>query len=102
MRYPIKCCSIIADGADPSAFSFSHFTPMTEDVIGNALKVRLAGALEHRAPKHRVSLFTLAEKFQTGANYIIETLHRLSVVKETKVFFPISYIRKRKIVPGKI
>ncbi len=39
------------------------------------MKVRLIGVLEHGAQKH-LSLYTMTEEFEQGANHIIEALHR--------------------------
>ncbi len=47
----------------------------TKDDRGHSLKVRLIGLLEHNQ-KNQLSLFTLTEEYPTGANHVIETVHR--------------------------
>lgn len=80
--YPSKFTSIIIDGADQSAFGLPHFTVNTKATIGRAMKAKLVGVLEHGVSQH-LSLFTMTAEFETGANHIIEALHRTLSVKAT-------------------
>ena len=48
---------------------------MTKDTKGHSLKVKLIGILEH-GPENSAALFTMTENFETGANHVIECLHR--------------------------
>ncbi len=75
IRDPKRFCSVIIDGADQAAFGLPHFTTLTKDVRGNALKVRLIGILQHGSP-NKLRLYTMTEEQQTGANHIVEALHR--------------------------
>jgi len=43
--------------------------------VGLSLKVKLVGVLEHNVRKN-LSLFTMTGEFETGANPIIESVHR--------------------------
>lgn len=72
---PDQAMSIIMDGADQSAFGLPHFTTITKDTRGHALKVKLIGLLQHDG-QSRLNLYTMTENFETGANHVIETLHR--------------------------
>lgn len=73
--HPDRYCSICVDGADQSAFGLPHFATSTKNMRGRALRVRLIGILEHGSEK-KLHLFTMTEEFQTGANHIIECVHR--------------------------
>lgn len=72
---PGSYCSICIDGADQSAFGLPHFAVNAKSTRGRALKVKLVGLLEH-GPEKRLYLYTMTEEFETGANHIIECLHR--------------------------
>lgn len=72
---PREHVSIIVDGADQSAFGLPHFTTVTKDTRGHSLKVKLIGVLEHARPK-KLRLLTLTEEHETGANHVIEAVHR--------------------------
>ncbi len=72
---PDQFLSIIVDGADQSAFGLPHFMVKTKDDRGHSLKVRLIGLLEHNQ-ENRLRLFTLTEEYPTGANHVIEAIHR--------------------------
>ena len=72
---PNKYLSIIVDGADQSAFGLPHFMIKTKDDRGHSLKVRLIGLLEHNQ-QNKLRLFTLTEEFPTGANHVVEAIHR--------------------------
>lgn len=73
--YPSQYTSLIVDGADQSGYGLPHFTVNTKATVGHSLKVRLIGVLEHGARKH-LSLYTMTAEFETGANHIVEALHR--------------------------
>ncbi len=75
IREPSKYCSLIMDGADQSAYGLPHFTTTTKDVKGQSMKVRLIGVLQH-ASTNTLRLYTMTEEHKTGANHIIESLHR--------------------------
>lgn len=68
-------CSVIVDGADQSAFGLPHFMVKTKSERGHAMKVRLIGLLEH-GRENILRLFTLTEEHETGANHVVETVHR--------------------------
>ncbi len=72
---PDRFLSIIVDGADQSAFGLPHFMIKTKDDRGHSLKVRLIGLLEHNQ-KNQLRLYTLTEEYPTGANHVIEAVHR--------------------------
>lgn len=85
--YPSQFCSLIVDGADQSAFGLPHFLNNTKTTTGHSMKVRLVGVLEHAAVKI-LSLYTMTEEFETGANHIIEAIHRTLMNKSLKVRLP--------------
>ena len=87
---PSGNCSIIIDGADQSAFGLPHFATNTKDMRGITMKVRLVGLLEHAVNNH-LYLFTLTEEFETGANHVIEAVHRFLVSKSKKSVIPGSF-----------
>lgn len=76
-------CSIIVDGADQSAFGLPHFTTTTKSQRGHALKVKLVGLLEHNI-ENRLFLFTMTEEHQTGANHIVESVHRFLNIRSAR------------------
>ncbi len=75
--------SIIIDGADQSAFGLPHFTTTPKSQRDHALKVKLIGLLEHRLP-NRLFLFTMTEDHATGANHVVQALHRFLNVKRSE------------------
>lgn len=75
-------CSIIVDGADQSAFGLPHFTTSHKSQRGHALKVKLVGLLEHRLA-NKLYLYTMTQEHQTGANHVVEVLHRFINQKHT-------------------
>ncbi len=75
IRDPSKYCSLIVDGADQSAYGLPHFVTTTKDVHGQAMKVRLIGVLEH-ASLNTLRLYSMTEEHKTGANHIVESIHR--------------------------
>ena len=72
---PSEYMSIVVDGADQSAFGLPHFVNITKDTRGHALKIKLIGVMEHSATG-RVGLYTMTEDHETGANHVIECVHR--------------------------
>ena len=80
--FPSQFTSMIIDGADQSGYGLLHFTVNTKATNGHSLKVKLAGVLEHGVRKH-LSLYTMTSEFETGANHIIECLHRTLQRKST-------------------
>ncbi len=75
MLRPSKYLSVVIDGADQSAYSLPHFVTKVKDVRGQGLKVHLIGVLQHLS-MNRLRLFTMTEDHQTGANHIVECVHR--------------------------
>lgn len=91
--HPDQYCSICVDGADQSAFGLPHFTVQTKSVRGKALKVKLIGILEHSAEK-RLHLYTMTEEYETGANHIVESVHRFINERASGTILPpILYIQ---------
>ena len=70
--------SVIIDGADQGAFDLPHFKRKTkEGGAGYGMKTKLVAVVEHTVGRKRVpNLYTMSEAFETGANHIIEALHR--------------------------
>ena len=68
-------CSIIIDGADQSAFGLPHFTTTPKIQRGHAMKLKLIGLLEH-AIQNKLTFLTMTEEHATGANHVIEAIHR--------------------------
>ena len=73
-------CSIIIDGADQSAFGLPHFTTTPKSQRGHAMKVKLIGLLEH-AIQNKLTFLTMTEDHATGANHVIEVIHRFLTSK---------------------
>lgn len=82
VRYPGRVCSIAIDGADQSSFGLPHFITDTKQTSGESLKVKLVGLLEHGIAQS-LHLFTMTSQFDTGANHIIEVMHRWLKAKVT-------------------
>ena len=81
---PQRYLSFIVDGADQSAYGLPRFETTTKGERGHAMKVRLIGVLRHAVP-NQLHLFTMTEEFPTGANHIIEAIHRvLTTVQENQ------------------
>ncbi len=80
---PSEQCSIIVDGADQHAFGIPHFITKTKSQKGFSLKVKLIGLLEHGV-NNNLHLYTMTEDHETGANHIIETVHRFINDRRTK------------------
>lgn len=48
----------------------------TKEDKGHKMKMKIVGVLQHGIRK-QLKLFTLTEEFESGANHIIEALHRV-------------------------
>ena len=83
-------CSIIVDGADQSAFGLPHFTTTPKSQRGHAMKVKLIGLLEHRI-ENRLTLLTMTEEHATGANHVIEVVHRFLNTKRDEGPLPTKF-----------
>ena len=84
---PSEFMSIVMDGADQSAFGIPHCVTMTKDTKGHSIKVKLIGILEH-GPENNASLYTMTENFETGANHLIECLHRYLNERNSRAGLP--------------
>ncbi len=72
---PSEAWSLIVDGADQKAYGLPHFITSTKSQRGETLKVKLIGLLEH-AMENKLRLLTMTEEHKTGANHVIEAVHR--------------------------
>lgn len=79
---PEQFCSIIVDGADQSAFGLPQFVTKTKDERGRSLKVCTIGVLEHKR-HNQLHIFTMTEDQETGANHIVESVHRFLTTRVT-------------------
>lgn len=75
-RDPMKYCSLIVDGADQTSYGLPHFTELTKSDRVHKIKLKCVGVLEHPKDK-KLSLFTMTEGFESGANHVIEAVHRV-------------------------
>ncbi len=82
-RSPEKFCSLIVDGADQSAYGLPHLIHNTKAMRGERLKVRLIALKEH-LPIPNVFFYLMTEEFETGANHVIEVVHRFLTQKAEK------------------
>ncbi len=73
--HPSEAWSLIVDGADQKAYGLPHFITSTKSQRGEALKVKLIGLLEHGL-ENKLRLLTMTEEHKTGANHVIEAVHR--------------------------
>ena len=89
-QFPETFCSIIIDGANQEAFSLPHFPfKMKAESTGFSIKMGLVGLLEHLPGQVReLHLFTMAENLESGANHVIEVLHRWLQKKAAKGRLP--------------
>lgn len=82
---PDRYCSIIIDGADQKNYGLPHFATNTKSDAGQKLKVKVVGVLEHIVRGQEwLSLFTMTEEYETGANHIVEVVHRALQRKKEK------------------
>lgn len=84
---PSNYMSLFVDGADQSAFGLLHFVTVTKDTKWHALKVKRVGIMEHGVD-NKVALYTMTENFETGANQVIEFVHRYLDSKNSQVGLP--------------
>lgn len=79
---PARYCSLIVDGADQKSYGLPHFLFGTKSDKGHKIKVRCVDVLEHRREKC-LSLFTMTEEFESGANNVIESIQRVLNKRKT-------------------
>ena len=74
---PHRFLSIIVDGADQKNYGIPHFVEASKSDRGHQLKVKIIAAMQHmkRGERH-LHLFAMTDEFATGANHIIEVIHR--------------------------
>ncbi len=72
---PSEYCSIIIDGADQRAYGLPHFVTKTKEQKGLAMKLKVIGLLEHDL-QNVLHIFTMTEEHETGANHVVECIHR--------------------------
>ena len=89
-QFPGDYCSIIIDGANQEAFSLPHLPfKIKAESTGYSIKMGLVGLLEHVPGRMReLHLFTMAENLESGANHVIEVLHRWLQKKAAKGKLP--------------
>lgn len=73
--YPDRYFSTIIDGVDQSTFAIFYIVTKTTYIKGKAMKFRLIKVLEHHKA-NILHLFTMGGEHETGANHVVETLHR--------------------------
>lgn len=76
IKYPRRNCSIVVDGADQKSYGLPHFIFDTKSDKGHKMKVKCIGVLEHLKEKS-LTLFTMTEEFESGANHVLEFVHRV-------------------------
>lgn len=76
-KYPQDYLSIVVDGADQRNFTLPHFTSCVKDQRGHGLGVHVIGLLNHRQT-NVLRLFTMTKDHQSGANHVIEVIHRFT------------------------
>ncbi len=87
IMHPNEVLSFIIDGADQHAFGLPHFISHTKAERGHTLTIKLVGVLEH-AVENKLRLLTMSEEHQTGANHIIESIHRFLMDKSLSCQLP--------------
>ena len=83
IRYPTKYTSMVVDGADQKAYGLPHFLDKSKADRGHKFKVKCIGCLEHRSSK-KLWIHTMTEEFLTGANHIIEVIHRALTARKSE------------------
>ena len=73
---PKRYCSFINDGADHKSYGLPHFTFSTKGDKGQKMKIKCVGVLEHLVER-KIHFFPMTGEFPTGANHVIEALHRV-------------------------
>lgn len=87
-KLPKKFASIIIDGASQSAYGLPHWPYETKATQrGHKIGVHLTGILEHASPNN-LTLLTMTDEHKTGANHVIEALHRWISRKEMEGRLP--------------
>ncbi len=71
------------DGADQRAYGLPHFITKTKEQKGLTLQVKVIGLLEHGV-RNWLHLYTMTEEHETGANHIVESIHRFLNVRRNK------------------
>lgn len=84
---PSDYCSIIIDGADQRAYGLPHFTTKTKEQKGLAMKLKVIGLLEHDV-QNVLHVYTMTEEHETGANHVIECIHRFLNTRRNKSPLP--------------
>ena len=74
-KQPTKYMSIVVDGADQKAFGLPHVLENSKSDRGHKLKVKCVGCLQH-ASTNKLRLYIMTDELLTGANHIIEVVHR--------------------------
>ncbi len=80
---PSEYCSIIVDGADQHEYGLPHFPTKTKEQKGHSLKLKLVGLLEHEV-QNMLHIYTMTEEHETGANHVIECIHRFINYRRNK------------------
>lgn len=83
IRYPKKYTSIVIDGADQKGYGLPHFLDSSKADRGHKFKVKCVDCLEHRSSK-KLWIYAMTEEFQTGANHIIEVIHRVLMSRKAE------------------
>ena len=74
---PHRFLSIIVDGADQKNYGIPHFVEASKSDRGHQLKVKIVAAMQHLKRGERdLHLFAMTDEFATGANHVIEVVHR--------------------------
>lgn len=90
---PNKYMSIIMDGADQSAYDLPHFCTSTKDDRGFGLAVRMVG-IKELSRRDAVQFYLLTEESETGANHIVESMHRyINKVSDCRTLPPTSFVQ---------
>lgn len=74
--HPSSYLSLVVDGADQTKFALPHFCTSVKYQQGHGIAVHLIGLLRHGAI-NKLRLFTMTDEHASGANHIIEPIHRL-------------------------
>lgn len=80
-KFPGKYISLIVDGTDQKGHGLPQFVFNTKMDKGYKIKLKCIGVLEHGLLKH-LSLFTMTDKFESGANHVLEAIHRVMQKKK--------------------
>lgn len=83
-REPKHYLSLVIDGADQSSYGLPHFLQKSKEDKGHKIAVKIVGVLMHGV-ENDLYLFSMVEGFETGANHVIESLHRALDRKKRKL-----------------